>query len=150
VATVISTRVLTPAKAILFGSVLNFVGALVSSAVAKTVGQEIASRDLGKVEAFTWQGRMRLRNARWAEDPLPLDQRCDCYTCGHFSRGVLRHLFMASEMLGPTLLTIHNLHFFASFMAAIRRGIAAGDLEAKARQWTDAIYAQADDAGAEG
>jgi len=110
----------------------------------------LPTRNGRNAQAFTWQGRMRLRNARWAEDPLPLDERCDCYTCGHFSRGVLRHLFMASEMLGPTLLTIHNLHFFASFMAAIRRGIAAGDLEAKARQWTDAIYAQADDAGAEG
>ncbi|MEI7837037.1 MAG: hypothetical protein WCK05_11605 [Planctomycetota bacterium] len=51
----------------------------------------------------------------------------------------LRHLFMADEMLGPTLVTIHNLHFFAAFMGAIRAAIVAGDLPARSRQWLAAM-----------
>lgn len=90
--------------------------------------------------AYTWNGPVRLRNAKWMADRLPLDENCSCYTCRHFSRGVLRHLFLANEMLGPTLASIHNLHFFASFMAGIRAAIQAGDLAAKTRQWLERLY----------
>ncbi|MDP7289987.1 MAG: tRNA guanosine(34) transglycosylase Tgt, partial [Phycisphaerae bacterium] len=78
------------------------------------------TRNARNAFAFTWGGRLRLRNAKWTRDPLPLDENCACYACKNFSRGTIRHLFMAKEMLAATLLTIHNLHFFAEFMAAIR------------------------------
>ena len=100
----------------------------------------IPTRNARNTQAFTWAGRMRLRNARWADDPGPVDEKCQCYTCRNFSRGTLRHLFMAGEMLGPTLLTIHNLHFFADFMSAIRDAIEAGQLAARSQQWLAAMY----------
>ena len=90
--------------------------------------------------AFTWNGPVRIRNSQWTADTRPLDEQCGCYTCRHFSRGVLRHLFSAKEMLGPTLMSIHNLHFFADFMSAIRSSIAASDLEAKAQSWLERLY----------
>jgi queuine tRNA-ribosyltransferase len=96
--------------------------------------------------AFTWKGPLRLRNARYALDDAPLDGDCDCYTCRHYSRGALRHLFLAREMLGPTLASLHNLRFFCQLMAEIRRSIAQGNLEAMARQWTAGIYSASDDA----
>ena len=86
-------------------------------------------------QALTWDGRLKLRNARWIGNAEPLDAECDCYTCRSFSRGTLRHLFMAREMLGPTLLSIHNLRFFAQFMAAIRGSIAAGTFAADSARW---------------
>jgi len=101
----------------------------------------LPTRNGRNAQAFTWRGRVRLRNARHAEDRAPLDESCDCYACRHYSRGVLRHLFMAKEMLGPTLVTIHNLHFFSTLMTAIRNSIAAGTLAADAAGWLDAIYA---------
>ncbi|MHC4176739.1 MAG: tRNA guanosine(34) transglycosylase Tgt [Planctomycetota bacterium] len=100
----------------------------------------LPTRNGRNAQAFTWFGRVRLRNARWAEDDRPIDETCDCYACRNFSRGLLRHLFAAKEMLGPTLVSIHNLRFFAQFMAAIRQAITDGSLEAKSRQWLEAVY----------
>jgi tRNA-guanine family transglycosylase len=82
---------------------------------------------------------VRLRNARWTQCREPIEPGCSCYTCRTYSAGTLRHLFMADEMLGPTLVTIHNLHFFAAFMGAIRAAIVAGDLPARSRQWLAAM-----------
>jgi queuine tRNA-ribosyltransferase len=95
-------------------------------------------------QAFTWQGRLRMRNASHMRETRPLDGNCPCYTCRNFSRGSLRHYFMAQEMLGPTLLTIHNLAFFAQFLAAIRTAIFAGDLESKSQAWLAAMYREPD------
>ena len=75
--------------------------------------------------AFTWSGTLRLRNAQHADDRQPIDEACPCLACRH-SRGYLRHLFMAKEMLGPILLTHHNLTFYQQLMAEARRQIAAG------------------------
>ena len=100
----------------------------------------LPTRNARNAFAFTWGGRLRMRNAQWAADPAPLDENCNCYTCRNFSRGTIRHLFMAREMLGPTLVTIHNLHFFAEFMAAIRDAIAAGTLERDAQRWVSQMY----------
>jgi len=100
----------------------------------------LPTRNARNAFAFTWGGRMRMRNAQWTENPAPLDKNCNCYTCRNFSRGTIRHLFMAREMLGATLLTIHNLHFFAEFMAAIRTSIAAGTLGSDAQQWVSQMY----------
>ncbi|MFN9968776.1 MAG: tRNA-guanine transglycosylase, partial [Phycisphaerae bacterium] len=78
------------------------------------------------------RGQMRLRNAQVAEDPRPIEEGCDCEACrtqrigdgaGHFSRSYLRHLFMADEMLGPMLVTLHNLRHFQRFMADLRATI---------------------------
>jgi queuine tRNA-ribosyltransferase len=102
----------------------------------------LPTRNARNAQAFTWAGRLRLRNAACARDARPLDRTCPCYTCRNFSRGALRHYFMAREMLGPTLLTIHNLAFFAQFMAAIRAAILAGQFAAQAAAWTERLYPQ--------
>jgi queuine tRNA-ribosyltransferase len=73
--------------------------------------------------AFTSQGKVVVRNARYARDFSPLELGCDCYTCRNFTRAYLRHLFHAGEMLGPRLLTIHNLHFTLGVMEKIRQSI---------------------------
>jgi len=99
----------------------------------------LPTRNGRNAQAFTWSGRLRLRNAQLAGQSRPIDESCDCYTCRNFSRGALRHLFMAGEMLGPTLATIHNLRFFAQLTAAIREAIRQGDLERKAAQWLAAM-----------
>jgi queuine tRNA-ribosyltransferase len=79
--------------------------------------------------AFTSNGRVVIRNARYADDSVPLDDACDCYTCRTFSRAYLRHLFMVGESLGPRLLTLHNVHFFQRLMLGIRTAIELGTLE---------------------
>lgn len=75
--------------------------------------------------AFTWEGPLRLRNARHADDPRPIDAACPCLACRH-SRAYLRHLFVAKEMLGPILLTHHNLTFYQLLMGEARRQLADG------------------------
>ena len=76
--------------------------------------------------AYTDQGTMRLRNACHAEDPRPLEEDCPCPACRLYSRGYLRHLFMADEMLGPILLSIHNLTYYQRLMNGAREAIHAG------------------------
>ncbi len=73
--------------------------------------------------AFTSLGRVNLRNQCWREDPSPLDPSCDCTACTQFSKGVLRHLCTSQEMLGPMLLTLHNLRFFHALFARMRGAI---------------------------
>src|SRR6185369_10122465 len=75
---------------------------------------------------FTRDGKLMIRNARHTRDPRPVDERCACYTCRHFSRGALRHLHMAREMLGAQLATLHNLHFYLELMREIRAALAEG------------------------
>ncbi|MEM8733546.1 MAG: tRNA guanosine(34) transglycosylase Tgt [Planctomycetota bacterium] len=75
--------------------------------------------------AFTWDGQVRLRNAKHREDPEPLDPTCPCLACRH-SKAYLRHLFVAKEMLGPILLSHHNLTFYQRLMQKAREEIAAG------------------------
>jgi len=93
----------------------------------------LPTRNGRKGYAFTSTGPLRIRNARHALDKGPIDAACDCLACaGGFSRGYLRHLFMAEEMLGPTLLSIHNLRHFQRLMVDIRASIvddAWSDLE---------------------
>jgi queuine tRNA-ribosyltransferase len=75
---------------------------------------------------FTRTGRMNLRNARFTEDPAPIEEECQCYTCRHFSRAYLHHLLKARETLGLRLNSIHNLHFLLELMRRIRRSILNG------------------------
>jgi len=105
----------------------------------------LPTRNGRNAQAFTWTGRVRLRNTRHTLAATPIDQQCTCYTCRNFSRGTIRHLFMAKEMLGPTLVTIHNLHFFADFTDSIRQAIAAGKFNAQAEQWLTQMYGDADE-----
>ena len=74
---------------------------------------------------FTSRGRLVIKNARYREDPRPVDEDCTCYTCRHFSRAYLRHLFQSREILASQLNSIHNLHYYCALMAAMRRAIAA-------------------------
>jgi queuine tRNA-ribosyltransferase len=79
---------------------------------------------------FTSRGGLKLRNARFKTDTLPLDEECACYTCGNFSRAYLHHLDKCNEILGSQLNTIHNLHFYQQHMAGIRSAIETGTLDA--------------------
>ncbi len=81
-------------------------------------------------QAFTRRAALNLRNARHQDDPRPLDPDCACPTCRDYARAYLHHLFKAGEMLGPILLTIHNLSYYQELMAGLRRAIEAGALEA--------------------
>jgi queuine tRNA-ribosyltransferase len=83
--------------------------------------------------AFTSDGTIRLRNAKFAEDGRPLDSTCSCPTCRGYSRAYLRHLFLVDEMLGPTLTSIHNLAYYTALMAGARRAITEGRFEAYRR-----------------
>jgi queuine tRNA-ribosyltransferase len=76
--------------------------------------------------AFTSNGPLRLRNSQYTRDESPIENGCDCYACRHFTRGALRHYFFASEMLGPILVSLHNIRFFQRFMADLRQAIGAG------------------------
>jgi len=72
---------------------------------------------------FTSLGKVVIKNASHAKDPRPLDPNCACYTCVHFSRAYLRHLFMAREILAMRLNTLHNLKYFLDLMAGARAAI---------------------------
>jgi queuine tRNA-ribosyltransferase len=72
---------------------------------------------------FTWDGVVKIRNAKHQYDTAPIDADCGCYTCQNFSKAYLRHLDRCGEMLGSRLNTIHNLYFYQEFMAAIRTAI---------------------------
>jgi queuine tRNA-ribosyltransferase len=80
--------------------------------------------------AFTADGPLRLRNACHKRDPAPLESDCPCYVCRNFSRAYLHHLFLADEMLGPTLLSLHNVAFYCRLMSQARVAIENG-------RWSD-------------
>jgi queuine tRNA-ribosyltransferase len=76
--------------------------------------------------AFTNDGAIRLRNAKFTRDSGPIEPGCDCHACRYFSRGAIRHFFFAGEMLGPILVSLHNIRFYQRLMADIRRSIGEG------------------------
>ncbi len=79
---------------------------------------------------FTSHGRVPIKQARYRDDPAPLDAACSCYTCRTFSRAYLRHLFQAGEMLFSTLATLHNLTYYLDTMRQIRQAILLGSFPA--------------------
>ncbi len=85
--------------------------------------------------AFTSTGRVVIKNADNARDPGPLDRDCGCYTCRHFPRAYLRHLFVAREILAYRLLTLHNLYYYVNLMARMRQAVAAGEFAAFRREF---------------
>lgn len=72
---------------------------------------------------FTSTGKVTIKNASYLEDPRPVDEDCDCYTCQNYSRAYLRHLFLAKELLSYRLNSIHNLHYYTRLMKVIREAI---------------------------
>lgn len=96
----------------------------------------LPTRNGRNANVFTRAGQLRLRNACHAEDDRPIEPGCGCEACaGGFSRGYLRHLFMAGEMLGPTLASIHNIHHFQTLMMEIRQAIAQDAWNAFLARW---------------
>jgi queuine tRNA-ribosyltransferase len=73
--------------------------------------------------AFTSGGKLTVRNAPFAEDFKPLDERCSCYTCKNFSRAYLRHLFNTYEILGLRLVSLHNVYFYLELARGMREAI---------------------------
>ena len=85
--------------------------------------------------ALTHNGRLNVRGSTLADDPGPLDSKCDCYTCANFSRAYLRHLAISKEMLSATLLSIHNLHCLIDLTRELREAILGGRLTAYADEY---------------
>lgn len=85
--------------------------------------------------AFVPSGSLNLRNAGFREDPEPLDRECGCTACRHYSRAYLRHLIVSGEMLGPRLLSLHNLAFYMSLLAQMREAIAEDRFNAWRKKW---------------
>ncbi len=79
---------------------------------------------------FTRFGDLKIKNARYKDDMLPLDETCQCYACRNFSRAYLHHLHRAGEILGARLNTIHNLHYYLQLMREMRDAIDAGQFQA--------------------
>ncbi|MFH1549193.1 MAG: tRNA guanosine(34) transglycosylase Tgt [Planctomycetota bacterium] len=87
----------------------------------------LPTRNARNGEAFTSTGRLKIRNSEHKASDKPMDEECDCYCCRNFSRAYLRHLFQAGEILGLTLLTEHNVRFYAKLTAGIRATVARGN-----------------------
>jgi len=107
----------------------------------------LPTRNGRNANAFSSTGQIRLRNKKFEEDAGPIEEGCDCPVCCptangwrtpkgmHFSRGYLRHLFQAGEMLGPILVSLHNLRHFQRFMADVRRTIVSDDWDGLLMRW---------------
>jgi len=81
------------------------------------------TRNARNAHLFTADGIVRLRNARFRDDPRPLDEYCTCYTCRNYSRAYLHHLDKCNEILGGHLNTVHNLHYYQQLMSGLRQAI---------------------------
>jgi queuine tRNA-ribosyltransferase len=89
----------------------------------------LPTRNARNGQLLTRHGVIVIKNAQYTEDRQPPDPGCRCYTCRHFSRAYLRHLFVAGEMTAATLLTVHNLYFYLDLMRGIREAIGFGTFE---------------------
>lgn len=103
----------------------------------------LPGRNGRNANAFVPEGQIRLRNAKFAEDPEPLEPGCDCPACQPAqgrpaSRAYIRHLFMSQEMLGPILVSLHNLRFYQRLMIDLRATIASDDWAGFAKRWPGA------------
>ena len=85
------------------------------------------TREARTSAVYTGQGRFNVSNGAYRRDFAPIDKECSCYTCTHYSRAYLNHLFRAKEILGPTLATIHNVHFMVTLVDRMREAIERGD-----------------------
>jgi queuine tRNA-ribosyltransferase len=99
------------------------------------------TRNARNGQLFTSEGRLTIKNARFADDERPIDPACACYTCRTHSRAYLRHLFVSGEIGAAVLNTIHNLRFYLDTMARVRQAIVFGTLETL-RQSLQAIFSR--------
>ena len=97
----------------------------------------LPTRNARNGSLFTWSGKLNIRRAEFASDQRPVEERCECYTCQHFSRAYLRHLAVAGEILSARLNTIHNLYFYQSLMRTMREALAAGQFADFARPFLE-------------
>jgi queuine tRNA-ribosyltransferase len=95
----------------------------------------LPTRNARNGQLLTRRGPLVIKNARYAEDFSPPDPECACYTCRHFSRAYLRHLFVVGEMAAATLNSLHNLHFYLDTMRRIREAIVFGSFEKLRREF---------------
>jgi queuine tRNA-ribosyltransferase len=86
----------------------------------------LPSRNARNGYLFTSEGRVVIKQARYRDDPAPIDPKCSCYTCRTYSRAYLRHRFLAGEILFATLATLHNLKHYLDKMRQIRQAILLG------------------------
>lgn len=93
---------------------------------------------------FTWKGIININNACFEKDDRPLDDKCDCPVCTHFSRAYLRHLLKAKEVLGLRLNVMHNLYFYNDFMEKIRQSLEEGTFESFYGKYIDVLDKRAD------
>jgi queuine tRNA-ribosyltransferase len=105
----------------------------------------LPTRNARNGQLFTGQGRINIKNARYAEDDGPVDPTCSCYTCRTFSRAYLRHLYVAGEITAATLNTLHNLKFYLDTLGAIRDAIAFGRFEAYRLEFQQRLSRRLDD-----
>jgi queuine tRNA-ribosyltransferase len=95
----------------------------------------LPTRNARNGQLLTSRGPLVIKNARYAEDMSPADPDCSCYTCRHFSRAYLRHLFVVGEMSAAALNSLHNLHFYLDTMRRIREAIVFGSFEKLRREF---------------
>jgi queuine tRNA-ribosyltransferase len=95
----------------------------------------LPTRNARNGSLFTSLGRLNIKGAIYARDERPPDPACACYTCQHFSRAYLRHLYVSNEILGLRLNTIHNLHYYATLMRQARQAIEGGTFAAWQKDW---------------
>ena len=97
----------------------------------------LPTRTARNARLYTSEGIVNIKNARYADDPNPLDPACRCYACTNFSRAYLRHLYNAGELLAYRLNTLHNLTFFLDLMAQVRKAIEEGRYAAWSKAWLE-------------
>ena len=90
-------------------------------------------------QAFTSQGRLNIKNARYVDDQMPLDKSCACSVCRRHTRAFLRHLYQSGEMLASILLSHHNLAFFLDTMRRVRQAIRSGQFAKFRREYTEQL-----------
>jgi queuine tRNA-ribosyltransferase len=92
--------------------------------------------------AFTPDGRINIKRAEYRTDPRPLDETCDCTACRRFTRAYIRHLFVADEILGHRLLSLHNVHFLVRLMRVARDAIRAGTFSGWSHDWLSRYHSR--------
>jgi queuine tRNA-ribosyltransferase len=89
----------------------------------------LPTRNARNGQMFTRSGTINISNSRYKDDTVPLDSECRCYTCRNYSRAYLRHLYLARELLAYRLNTIHNIHYYISFIRNLRTAIVADEFD---------------------
>jgi queuine tRNA-ribosyltransferase len=102
----------------------------------------LPTRNARNGQALTRSGPVSIKQARWHDDPSPIDEECSCTCCrGDYSRAYLRHLYIAGEILCLRLLTLHNLHFYGELMLGARAAIEEGRYPAWATRTLEGLGA---------